>query len=150
MNVYKVVSKPWRNLHDWAANGGRFLHARGKGIHPFSFAADSSYGLAHAGIARTDTKFLGTTVAVWRATIYCWGITSAADRWKPPVCFKLTASQPARFVRKTTLYGRELMDDCGVMSAMTATTSGRAKFDFQAETCFLQVSRNGHGNGFPD
>lgn len=31
------------------------------------------------------------------------------------------------------------MDDCGVMSAMTATTSGRAKFDFQAETCFLQV-----------
>ncbi|CAM9523334.1 unnamed protein product, partial [Ectocarpus fasciculatus] len=34
---------------------------------------------------------------------------------------------------------RELMDDCGVMSAMTATTSGRAKFDFQAETCFLQV-----------
>ncbi|CAN0296599.1 unnamed protein product, partial [Ectocarpus sp. 12 AP-2014] len=34
---------------------------------------------------------------------------------------------------------RELMDDCGVMSAMTATTSGMAKFDFQAETCFLQV-----------
>ncbi|CAB1117782.1 unnamed protein product [Ectocarpus sp. CCAP 1310/34] len=35
---------------------------------------------------------------------------------------------------------RELMDDCGVMSAMTATTSGRAKFDFQAETCFLQTT----------
>ncbi|CAM9385939.1 unnamed protein product, partial [Hapterophycus canaliculatus] len=34
---------------------------------------------------------------------------------------------------------RELMDDCGVLSAMTATTSGRAKFDFQSETCFLQV-----------
>eukprot|EP00903_Cladosiphon_okamuranus_P016005 g14779.t2 len=37
---------------------------------------------------------------------------------------------------------RELMDDCGVMSAMTATTSGRSKFDFQAETCFLQVQGN--------
>lgn len=44
---------------------------------------------------------------------------------------------------------RELMDDCGVMSAMTATTSGRAKFDFQAETCFLQVRQSGgHGNTF--
>ncbi|CAM9736185.1 unnamed protein product, partial [Pylaiella littoralis] len=37
---------------------------------------------------------------------------------------------------------RELMDDCGVMSAMTATTSGRVKFDFLAETCFLQVQGN--------
>lgn len=34
------------------------------------------------------------------------------------------------------------MDDCGVMSAMTATTGGRAKFDFQAETCFLQASQH--------
>lgn len=33
------------------------------------------------------------------------------------------------------------MDDCGVMSAMTATDSGKNKFDFLAETCFLQVGR---------
>lgn len=39
------------------------------------------------------------------------------------------------------------MDDCGVMSAMTATTSGRAKFDFQAETCFLEVRQSGRTNG---
>lgn len=36
---------------------------------------------------------------------------------------------------------RQLMDDCGVMSAMTATDSGKNKFDFLAETCFLQVGR---------
>lgn len=48
--------------------------------------------------------------------------------------------QLTEFIRKTVL-SRELMDDCGVMSAMTATTSGRAKFDFQAQTCFLQVSQ---------
>lgn len=34
---------------------------------------------------------------------------------------------------------RQLMDDCGVMSAMTATGSGKDKFDFFAETCFLKV-----------
>lgn len=49
-------------------------------------------------------------------------------------------------VRDYAVSCRELMDDCGVMSAMTATGSGKNKFDFLAETCFLQA-RDGDGGG---
>lgn len=37
---------------------------------------------------------------------------------------------------------RQLMDDCGVMSALTATGNGKERFDSFAETCFHQA-------GFP-
>lgn len=37
------------------------------------------------------------------------------------------------------LLARELLDDCGVMSAMTATSGGKHRFDSLAETCFFQA-----------
>lgn len=36
-------------------------------------------------------------------------------------------------------FHRQLIADCGVMSAMTATSAGKSKFEFLAETCFFQV-----------